>query len=95
DAFASYLRVSFDFLNSGELVTLSHELELVSAYLYIEKERFEDRLFVTWEVDPNIDLLLPPLTIQPLIENAVKHGIPSQVKGGTVPNYPSGWFHAF
>ncbi|KPD08778.1 histidine kinase [Aneurinibacillus migulanus] len=84
DAFASYLRVSFDFLNSGELVTLSHELELVSAYLYIEKERFEDRLFVTWEVDPNIDLLLPPLTIQPLIENAVKHGILSQVKGGTV-----------
>ncbi|WP_085063379.1 ATP-binding protein [Aneurinibacillus migulanus] len=71
-------------MNSGELVTLSHELELVSAYLYIEKERFGERLSVIWEVDPSIDVFLPPLTIQPLIENAVKHGILSQVKGGTV-----------
>ncbi|WP_276918512.1 hybrid sensor histidine kinase/response regulator [Aneurinibacillus aneurinilyticus] len=84
DAFASYLRISFDFLNSGELVTLSHELELVSAYLYIEKERFENRLSVIWEVDPSIDVLLPPLTIQPLIENAVRHGIFNQVEGGTI-----------
>ncbi|WP_407922552.1 hybrid sensor histidine kinase/response regulator [Brevibacillus choshinensis] len=84
DAFASFLRISFDFLNTNELVALSHELELVEAYLYIEKERFEDRLSIIWEVDPNIDLLLPPLSIQPLIENAVKHGILSQKNGGTV-----------
>ncbi|TXK81038.1 response regulator [Paenibacillus sp. N3.4] len=83
-AFASYLRISFDFLNTGELVELSHELELAEAYLYIEKERFEERLSIVWEVDSNIDLLLPPLSIQPLIENAVKHGLFSQSKGGTV-----------
>ncbi|MFD2170478.1 ATP-binding protein [Tumebacillus lipolyticus] len=84
DAFASFLRISFDFLNTGKLVELSHELELVEAYLYVEKERFEDRLSIVWEVDPAIDLLLPPLTIQPLVENAVKHGLLSRSKGGTV-----------
>ncbi|WP_314588144.1 ATP-binding protein [Paenibacillus terrigena] len=84
DAFASFLRISFDFLNTGELVELSHELELAEAYLYIEKERFDDRLSVIWEVDSNINLLLPPLSIQPLIENAVRHGILRQNKGGTV-----------
>jgi len=88
DAFSSYLRISFDFLNSGELVPLSHELGLVRAYLYIEKERFEDKLSVLWEIDPGLEqdlyLLLPPLTIQPLVENAVRHGVRSRNKGGTV-----------
>lgn len=84
NAFASFLRISFNFLNTGELVALSHELELVEAYLYIEQARFGDRLSVTWEVEPDIDLLLPPLSIQPLVENAVKHGLLSRSKGGTV-----------
>lgn len=84
DAFTSYLRISFDFLNTGKLVTLAHELELVRAYLYIEQERFEERLLILWEVEPEIELLLPPLTIQPLVENAVKHGVLSRPKGGTV-----------
>lgn len=84
DAFSSYLRISFDFLNSAEHVELEHELELVQAYLYIEQERFPDRLAVEWEVDPSIDIKLPPLTIQPLVENAVRHGLLSTAKGGTV-----------
>ncbi len=84
DAFASYLRISFDFLNSGNLVELAHELELVRAFLYIEQERFGDRLTIIWEVEPDMDLMLPPLTIQPLVENAVKHGLLRQGKGGTV-----------
>jgi sensor histidine kinase YesM len=84
DAFAAFLRISFDFLNTGELVELSHELKLSEAYLYIEKERFGDRLSVIWEVEPGISLRLPPLSIQPLIENAVKHGLLSQNKGGTL-----------
>ncbi len=84
DSFASYLRICFDFLNTGELVELTRELELAEAYLYIEKVRFEDRLSIVWEVEPDIHLLLPPLTIQPLIENAVKHGLLSRHIGGTV-----------
>lgn len=84
EAFASFLRISFDFLNTGELVELSHELKLAEAYLYIEKERFEERLTVEWDVEPDIGLFLPPLSIQPLVENAVKHGLLSRSEGGTV-----------
>lgn len=82
DAFTSFLHISFDFLNTGELVPLAHELELVQSYLYIEKERFGDRLSVVWEVEPDIELLIPPLTIQPLVENAIKHGLMHRREGG-------------
>ncbi|NUU62983.1 response regulator [Paenibacillus sp. JW14] len=84
-AFTSFLRISFDFLNTGELVELSHELDLVKAYLHIEQERFSDRLTIEWEVEPDISgLQVPPLSIQPLVENAVKHGLLSRNVGGTL-----------
>ncbi|KTD87475.1 ATP-binding protein [Paenibacillus etheri] len=84
DAFTTYLRISFDFLNAGKLVTLSQELELVENYIYIQQQRFEERLHVEWEVDANLDMLMPPLTIQPLVENAVRHGVLGRAKGGTL-----------
>lgn len=84
DAFASFLRISYDYINTGELVELAHELKLIEAYLYIEKERYDERLTVIWEVDLFIQLLLPPLSIQPLVENAIKHGILRQACGGTI-----------
>ncbi|GIO64232.1 ATP-binding protein [Paenibacillus cineris] len=84
DAFTSYLRISIDFINSEEAVPLSHELELVRAYLYIEKARFGPRLAVIWDIDPQLSLFIPPLTVQPLVENAVKHGLLSRIQGGTV-----------
>ncbi|MEK3884903.1 ATP-binding protein [Paenibacillus sp. PL2-23] len=84
EAFTSYLRISYQFISAGKLVRLSQELELVDAYLYIEKERFEDRLSIVWDADRDLQLLIPPLTIQPLVENAVKHGAVSRAKGGTV-----------
>ncbi|KTD86787.1 hybrid sensor histidine kinase/response regulator [Paenibacillus etheri] len=83
-AFTSFLRISFDFLNIGELVNLSNELELVESYLYIEQTRFAERISVVWQVDPDINMLLPPLSIQPLVENAVKHGLLKRQQGGTV-----------
>lgn len=84
DAFTTYLRISFDFLNAGKLVTLSQELELVENYIYIQQQRFEERLHVEWKVDANLEMLMPPLTIQPLVENAVRHGVLSRAKGGTL-----------
>ncbi|WP_239614064.1 hybrid sensor histidine kinase/response regulator [Cohnella mopanensis] len=84
EAFSNYLRCSFDFQNAEQLVTLQHELDLVRSYLYIEKERFEDRLEVTWEVNEASFLRIPPLTIQPLVENAVRHGIMKRSRGGGV-----------
>lgn len=84
EAFADYLRISFDFLNTKQLVELSHELELVRAYLFVEQERFGERLSIKWDIQIEDHLLLPPLTIQPLVENGVKHGLLSQVAGGTI-----------
>ncbi|MEK5491338.1 ATP-binding protein [Paenibacillus sp. FSL R7-0297] len=82
EAFSSYLRISFDYMNSQQRVGLSHELELVESYLFIEKARFDERLQIEWEVEPGIELLLPPLTLQPLVENAVRHGLLSRKAGG-------------
>ncbi|WP_366292235.1 ATP-binding protein [Paenibacillus sp. AN1007] len=84
EAFSSYLRISFNYLNTREVVDLSHELELVEAYLFIEKTRFEDRLSVVLDIDPDLKLRLPPLSIQPLVENAVRHGLLSRNAGGTI-----------
>jgi len=79
-----YLRGSFDFKNKERLVPLRKELDLAEAYLNIERARFGDRLHVRFEIDANADCLLPPLTIQPLVENAVRHGVTKKEEGGTV-----------
>lgn len=84
DAFSSYLRLSFNFLNAEPMIPIERELELVHAYLYIEKERFEDRMTIHWDYEESLHFQLPPLTIQPLVENAVRHGILSRSQGGTV-----------
>lgn len=84
DAFSLYLHASFDFKNSDKHVTLSSELELVQAYLSIEKERFEERIQVQWDVNASMEMLVPPLSIQPLVENAARHGILKRVRGGTI-----------
>jgi sensor histidine kinase YesM len=81
-AFADYLRTSFDFQNAEQMISLDHELDLVRAYLWIEQERFGDRLEVIWEVDEELQLEIPPLSIQPIVENAVRHGISKQPDGG-------------
>lgn len=80
----NYIRLSIDFQNSDQTTSLEHELSLVRSYLYIKKERFGERLQVVWEVDDRIEIPIPPLTIQPLVENAVIHGILSRTAGGEV-----------
>lgn len=80
----NYIRLSIDFQNSDQSAPLEHELSLVQSYLYIKKERFGDRLQVVWNVEDAIQVQIPPLTIQPLVENAVIHGILSRASGGEV-----------
>lgn len=84
EAFGHYLRASFDFRNLERLVPLEHELGLVRSYLYIEKERFEDRLRIRWEVSTKLRFQVPPLSVQPLVENAIRHGILSLDEGGEI-----------
>ncbi len=57
-------------------VTLAEELEYLAHYLHLERLRFGERLQVRLEVDPDVlDTLLPALSLQPLVENAVRHGV--------------------
>lgn len=81
---SNYLRASFDFHNTEQLVPIKHELNLCQSYLYIEKERFQEKLVADIIVPDNIQLYVPPLTIQPLVENAVKHGIMKKTGPGKV-----------
>jgi signal transduction histidine kinase len=68
-----------------EFVPLADELQIAEAYLDIERARFGDDLVVTEEIDERArPLLLPGLILQPLIENAVKHGISQKIGGGSV-----------
>ena len=71
--------------SEGEFTTLGRELELVESYLDIERARFEHRLRVTVDVPARLrHIRLPPLLLQPLVENAVKHGIGHKQSGGEV-----------
>jgi two-component system LytT family sensor kinase len=71
--------------SEGEFTTLERELEIIESYLDIERERFEDRLRVRIDVPAALrSLRLPPLLLQPLVENAIKHGIGPLAEGGEV-----------
>jgi len=70
---------------SNQEVPLDEELRLLSHYLDIEKIRLGDRLRVEWAVAPEArDALVPPLLLQPLVENAVRHGISRRLGAGTI-----------
>jgi sensor histidine kinase YesM len=68
-----------------ESITLNEELSLLNHYLDIEKIRFGKRLNVQQNIDNNaLRCLIPPLLLQPLLENAIKHGIADTIDGGTI-----------
>jgi two-component system LytT family sensor kinase len=71
--------------SEGEFTTLGRELDVIEAYLDIEHARFEHRLRVSIDVPAELrGIRLPPLLVQPLVENAVKHGVAPQAAGGEV-----------
>lgn len=66
-------------------VTLAQELQLAERYLAIEQIRFGNRLRLTWSLDPAAHAArLPPLILQPLVENAVRHGVEPSAKGADI-----------
>ncbi len=72
--FTTYLRKNFDALASEDTVPFKDELEHTRAYLAVEQAQFEDSLFVSFDT-PHTLFRLPPLTLQPIVENSVKHGM--------------------
>jgi two-component system LytT family sensor kinase len=81
--FAEFTRYSFR--ADGEFTTLAEELNNIDRYLILEKARFGDRLQVKLQIAPEVlPVVLPFLALQPLVENAVRHGLAGKPGGGTV-----------
>lgn len=72
--FTNYLRKNYTAITASEPILFSEELEHTKAYLAVEQVRFEGKLFVKYETSVTM-FRLPPLTLQPIVENAVKHGV--------------------
>ena len=72
--FTTYLRKNFTAIASEDLIPFTEELEHTRAYLAVEQAQFEDSLFVDYDT-PHTQFRVPPLTLQPIVENAVKHGM--------------------
>jgi two-component system, LytTR family, sensor histidine kinase LytS len=80
---ANYLRKNIG--DNRNFIKVAEEMEQVKSYLSIEQARFGDRIRVSMVIESGAeDWLVPPLTIQPLVENAVKHGLAGQEEGGHV-----------
>lgn len=82
--FADYLRLNIDTMNRMELIPFSVECRHTEKYLSLEKLRYEDRLNVVWDLQSEGNFRIPMLTIQPLVQNAVEHGINKRREGGTI-----------
>ncbi|MEG0049923.1 MAG: histidine kinase [Clostridia bacterium] len=82
-AFSEYLRNNMQSLKTNRLVPFEEELRHLANYLMLEQMRFGEELQIVYHIEAT-DFRLPPLTVQPLVENAVKYGVGMSENGGTV-----------
>ncbi|WP_188594506.1 sensor histidine kinase [Paenibacillus silvae] len=84
-ALADYLRGSFRSSNTDERIEFDEEFQLIQTYVKIEQARFGDRISFQSDIpEAAYRLRMPPLLLQPLVENAIRHGIGARIEGGTV-----------
>ena len=81
--FTKYLRANISNISPNEQIPFSQELDHIKAYVNIEKQRFQRRLEVIYDIKCT-NFFIPPLSVEPLVENAVKHGVCKRVEGGIV-----------
>lgn len=81
--FSNYLRGNLNSMEGREKIPFSEELRHIQAYVNIEKIRFEDRIQVEFLLETR-SFQVPALSVQPLVENAIKHGLCKKIEGGTV-----------
>jgi len=79
---STYLQRSLE--DKAVLIPLAEELEHAISYINIQKARFPDRLKIEQDIDVNLQCLLPAFTLQPIIDNAIRHGVLKRNNGGTV-----------
>lgn len=95
--FSNYLRTNMNTLSQKGLIPFKKELEHVRQYLWLEKMRFEDKLNVVYDIKTD-NFLLPALTVQPIVENAILHGIMKGENGGRIcisTEEEDGFFYVF
>jgi hypothetical protein len=83
DDFSTYLRSNIESLDGKKYIHWKEELEHINAYVRIQKMRFKERLTIVYEMEEQ-DFFIPPLTVEPLVENAIRHGVSKKIEGGTV-----------
>ena len=83
DDFTEYLRINLSSLTEKSLIFFEDELKHIETYLSLEKMRFGNRVHVIYDIKAR-EFYVPPLSIQPIVENAVKHGILKKTDGGTL-----------
>lgn len=83
DDFTEYLRHNIASLTETRMIPFENELRHIETYVSLEKLRFGERIKAVLDVKTT-DFFVPPLTIQPIVENAIKHGILKKIEGGTV-----------
>ena len=81
--FSKYLRSNISTIEPWEKISFTQELDHIKAYVAIEQQRFLDRVNVIYDIETE-GFFIPPLSVEPLVENAIKHGVCKRVKGGTV-----------
>ena len=81
--FATYLRGNLDSLKQRSVISFQEELKHIQAYLSLEKIRYDDDLEIRYDIQAS-NFFLPALTVQPLVENAVNHGVSDLPDGGWV-----------
>ncbi len=81
--FSKYLRGNLDSIKNSKMITFADELEHIKAYLALEKMRYDDYLEIVYDI-PLSGFFVPPLTVQPLVENAVNHGVSDLPEGGCI-----------
>lgn len=81
--FSKYLRENLDFLTSENVIAFSKEVEHVKKYMNLEKLRFGEKINIYYDIKAD-DFLIPTLTLQIMVENAIKHGITKKYEGGSI-----------
>lgn len=81
--FSRYLRANIDILQNDGPIPFSQVLEILEDYVVLEQVRFGDRIQFEADIEEE-DFLMPPLVLQPIVENAIKHGLTAKPEGGTI-----------
>jgi signal transduction histidine kinase len=82
---SNYLRSSFEFNNMDKFIYIEKEIEFIESYLAIEKARFEEKLNCHFDFEEqDLNFMIPTLLLQPIVENAIKHGVLQNENGGDI-----------